>query len=389
MNLRNKRLSLPVLVNNPRRLPGWQLPAERVPIAERYKPHMTILPDGELVLVAFYHTGSKAEGTKHEITTLYRSGDGGKTWSDGRDLQDVIGREYCLTCTSDGTLFLTGIILNSDTAYEGYPDSIHSYIHRSTDNGMTWTRTKVLIDGELRHEAPYKEHWTVLVRNIVELPDGTLLLGVSLTGLPPSNIAHVNAYMWKSTDGGVTWEQNRPVTVLEHYEDKWCGFFDEGFIYRQASGRLLYWHRCNGESPMHDMHDGRVRPTGTDQVDRLTWYESSDDGMTWSRRGDFGDYGQMYPRVLKLRDGRLLMTYTQRDLLHPLGLRARLSYDDGDTWDFDSDQIMIEGFTPWGISSGGGFGGTVQIEDSTLVSCYSWRDSDKRIHSEVARWKLP
>src|SRR2546425_10353724 len=46
--------SLPIRVNNPRKLGTWQLPAERVVLGEAYKPSMALLPNGELVLVALF-----------------------------------------------------------------------------------------------------------------------------------------------------------------------------------------------------------------------------------------------------------------------------------------------------------------------------------------------
>ena len=70
----------------------------------------------------------------------------------------------------------------------------------------------------------------------------------------------------------------------------------------------------------------------------------------------------MYIRVLRLHDGRLLLTYTQRSLFPPLGLRAAISWDDGSTWDLEHDVLILEAKTPWGTPSGGGFGNTVQCE---------------------------
>ena len=63
-------------------------------------------------------------------------------------------------------------------------------------------------------------------------------------------------------------------------------------------------------------------------------------------------------------------------------------YDDGETWDFQSDRLIIEGKTGWGIASGGGFGNTIQLADGTLISCSTYRwDNDTPL--EVIRWRLP
>ena len=382
------RSSLPIRVNHPRRLPGWQLPAERIAIGRfgDYKPSLALLPDGELLLVAFHKTGTYGETDFHEQTTFWRSGDGGKTWSDRDDRDDIIGREQFLTCMPGGTLFMTSHLLPEDNAHPGGAGGYHSYLHRSTDGGKTWDRTQVLLEGALRRDAP-EQSGTVTDREVVALPDGTLLLGVALDG---STVA----YMWRSTDGGESWERDRPCRIRGYY-DNGDAFFSNSFTYCNEAGNLLHWCRVGPPSPMYPMGDGRPAPVGDDQNDRTMWTQSTDQGRTWECVEDFGDYGQMYWRMLKLRDGRLLATFTQRGIVYPFGLRATMSYDDGQTWDFACDQIVIEGLTPWGAPSGGGYGNTVQLDDGTLVTCYGYNPGKEpsikadASQIEVVRWELP
>jgi len=137
------------------------------------------------------------------------------------------------------------------------------------------------------------------------------------------------------------------------------------------------------------MNDGRTAPETDDGGDRTLMCESTDNGRTWQNLRDWGNYGVMYPRVLRLRDGRLMATFTQRAIYYPIGLQAIFSYDDGQTWDFDSDRIVIEGKTPWGKPSGGGFGNTIQLDDETMISCYTYMGKDDQFHLEVVRWPLP
>ena len=94
-------------------------------------------------------------------------------------------------------------------------------------------------------------------------------------------------------------------------------------------------------------------------------------------------------RPARLRDGRLLLTFTQRAIYYPIGLQAIVSHDDGETWDFPHDRIIIEGKTPWGMPSGGGFGNTVQLAGETLISCYTYRGADDMTHLELVCWSLP
>ena len=387
--------STPIRVNHPLRIPAWELCAQRVPVgaAGDYKPSLAMLPGGELVMVTFHRTMPSGKDRWREISTLWRSRDGGSTWSERKVLDDVIGREQFLTCTSAGMLFMTSSIAPRDVDYEGPPESGYSLVHRSTDGGKTWQRTRVLVKEPLRRGIPYKRHPSLVARNLVELPGGTLLLGVSVFGPQATDFTSASVFMWASHDGGVTWDRDRPVSVDGGGFGDIGGFFAEGFLYRNCAGKLFYWRAYDAGKRNYKLPDARVDPsTGpkyTDQVRRLVWWDSVDDGLTWTARGNFGDYGQMYPRVIKLREGRLLMTYTQRDLLYPLGLRARLGADDGETWDFDHDQIVLEGRTPWGKRSGGGFGNTVELADGGLVSCYSYLGGDDKSHVEVVRWGIP
>ena len=135
------------------------------------------------------------------------------------------------------------------------------------------------------------------------------------------------------------------------------------------------------------MNDNRPVPSTDDGADRTLRCQSWD-GYSWDRLEDFGDYGMHYVRILRLIDGRLLMTFTQRSLFYPIGLHAVLSLDDGETWNLKQDHIIIDGLTPWGAPSGGGFGNTIQLPNEDLVSCYSYGAGDKTM-IEAVRWRLP
>jgi len=384
-------------------LPVRQIPVQRIPLGDPgdYKPSMTVLPDGELVMVADRAVGSTVHGDFRNTTPLWRSRDGGLTWSAPEILEDAPGKETFISATSKGTLFVTGTVLWGDANYDGDPGDntgYYSLLYRSTDRGRTWQCTKVkLSDEEKRAIGASKPepcsmgYGSNLDRAPLELPDrasdppaagGTLLLGVS----------HANSrggYLWCSIDEGETWDRSQRIHISGWYHN-WDGFFSNSFTYRQDSGRLKHLIRVGWPSRMTPIRDGRpILEEGSDHFDRTMISESIDGGITWSPARDFGDYGQMYCRVLRLRDGRRLLTYTQRGVTWPLGLRAMLSYDDGETWDFENDQIILEGFTPWGAASGGAFGNTLEMEDGTLVSCYSYRATDSQTRIEVVRWKIP
>jgi hypothetical protein len=136
-----------------------------------------------------------------------------------------------------------------------------------------------------------------------------------------------------------------------------------------------------------------------DHFERMVLYSSTDLGHTWQWARDFGHYGHMYPHLSRLQDGRLLLTYTMRAAVvpwkPPLGVRAILGRetDDGFEFDFDHDVIMLDTKTPLDSLSGGGFGPSVQLDDGTLLTSYSYagpsgyKGGDFRV--ELVRWRAP
>ena len=100
-----------IAVHNPQRLMGAAVSCERVALGESddYKPCIARLPNGELLLTAFHQY--KRDGSQvMEQTLLFRSKDGGLTWSQAEKL-NLLGREPYLTVRADGTIFITGHLL--------------------------------------------------------------------------------------------------------------------------------------------------------------------------------------------------------------------------------------------------------------------------------------
>ena len=86
--------------------------------------------------------------------------------------------------------------------------------------------------------------------------------------------------------------------------------------------------------------------------------ESTDGGKTWSEPHLIGVWG--YPsHLLRLKDGRLLMSYGHRR--KPIGNLARVSEDHGQTW---SEPLTISDDA---ISGDLGYPSTVELDDGTLV----------------------
>lgn len=379
---------IPVLF--PKTLRSDKLPAQRFPLGvpDDYKPCIALLPSGELLMVAF-HSHELGGGKLREEIILFRSTDGGVTWSQRQTL-DLLGREPYLTVLRDGTVLMTVHLLAQDIRNK---DSYaHSYLHRSTDGGRTWTTMRIGPDG-FRPKAQ-----TMTSRNVLELPDGTLVLAV--------DSARGRAFMWRSTDGGETWDRSQRSGPSDFKSA--FSHFAEAVLWRAKSGRILSIVRVDSDE--HPIA-GRPAPGGQgDQRGHMVLFGSTNNrrsmkfirmlprtnlipqaGSFMQKVMDLGDYGEMYPSVLRLKDGHLLLTFTVRALKPPLGVQAVLGVenDDGFVFDFEHDRLVLDSKTPRGKRSGGGFGPTIQLADETLVTAYSHRGEDDKTHVEVTRWRLP
>lgn len=359
-------------VRNPRTLPAGPIDCERIAVGEAddYKPSLARLPSGELLLAAFHQ--DKRPGNKvRERVLLFRSRDGGRSWS-GPGQPDLLGREPYLTALPDGTLFLTGHLLAQDERNEWGVTC--GFVHRSTDGGETWQSLRIPSEGV----QPGASNHTS--RNVLRLADGTLLLGVDYDG------GKGPYQVWKSTDQGASWQP--PVACTPRDFKSQYGFFGgETWLWQARSGKIWALVRVDShELPI------RGRPTAPqdDQDDHFILWSSSDGGRTFDRGADLGDYGEMYMSLLRLQDRRLLLTFTVRKRNPPLGVRAVVATetDDGFEVDLTADRLQLD-ISTGGRPQGGGFGPTVQLDDGTLVTSCSWRGADGRTRLEVIRWRLP
>ena len=364
-----------------------RLPAERVAVGvpHDYKPCLLKMPDGELLLIAFHAPRGKSVGA--EYCFLYRSSDGGRTWSEREEL-DFEGREPYFSMTKSGVIFVSVHVLPAARGNtEGYT---YSYLYRSEDGARTWDWTKVPYDETLRASRRDGQHpekdGVGTSRNVIELQDGTLFFGVSSS--------HGAVMSWRSTDDGRTWEK-RPAGKfggpdIATYHGS---VHNEAFLYQAASGDLLSIKRVALEH--YPPVESTERPASpTDQYHRMVLYRSKDGGDNWTMEEIGSYYGEMYPSVTQLNDDRMLFTFTQRTAVPPnkppLGVRAVLgeAIHDGFKFHFDRDRIVLSAKTPPHLTSGGGFGPTVQLDDDTLVTSYSYRDVENVTHIEVVRWRL-
>jgi len=374
-----------IKVRNPKTLPA-KIPCSRIALGKKgdYKPCLAKLPNGELLIVAFDASHEKIDGGIREDMLLWRSTDNGRTWSK-REVIPLLGREPYFSVLKDGTLLITVHFLKQDIRNKG--GYVYSLLHRSTDGGRTWQSTKIS-----REDVPGAPAKSTIVtsRNVLELKDGTLIVGVSA----PGGID----YLWRSKDRGKNWDK----TLACEFEGVdgsklWWPLMGETVFWQARSGDLLGLFRV--DQKLFPPIPGTTIPEDkSDQYERLLLFRSTNGGRNW-RPEEFGSYyGEMYPALLRLKDGRLLLTFTLRTAVapnvKPLGVRCIVGResDNGFNFDFEHDRIMISTKTPEDSISGGGFGPTVQLDDGTLLTAYSYAGKDRYptdLRIEVVRWRLP
>ena len=230
----------------------------------------------------------------------------------------------------NGQLLLVAFCFGPYPGVDGYCE--RAVFWRSDDGGQTWGPRQERLDIHGREFSPHVLH------------DGTLLMPCHFLSTDQFNKkGHTYAKVFRSTDHGATWSEQE---IGPEGFPPGANTATDWSVFQLPTRNPDQWLTCFGVSMQHGE---QMAP----EVVRL--WRSSDSGKT--------------------TDG------------HGLGLRAIISDDDGETWNFKKDRIVIS-YVNSG-ASGGGFGNTLQLSDGTLVSAYSYRDEKEKTHIETVRWQLP
>lgn len=163
----------------------------------------------------------------------------------------------------------------------------------STDVGRTWTKSRANIV-----ENKWKFAWYRIHRDMLELDDGTLLLGAYGNGTV-DGVRKGYSLILQSTDGGKNWTQRSAVNANSSFGTNELGFA------RTADGKLVAVMRSEEPNP---------RPPSMPMVQAF----SDDNGQTWRDiKGYVPPAGMpnngIMPKPMLLPNGQLLMTYGRPD----------------------------------------------------------------------------
>ena len=333
----------------PHRYHGWPTLARR--------------KSGELLLVC--SGGRESHVCPFGRVELMRSPDGGATWSYPRTVLDgpIDDRDAGVLETAKGSILITTF---TSLAYEPQLSAkqgeaadrwraahnrvnaeqrqlaLGTWMIRSTDGGVTFSgRYRVPLD------SPHGP---------IQLGDGRLLYAGKALWTPENKVGFC-----ASDDDGQTWTwlADLPTRPGDRHTD-----YHELHAVETNSGRLI----------------AHIRNHNSAHSRETLQSESTDGGKTWSIPHPIGVWG-LPSHLLKLRDGRLLMSYGHRR--KPFGNQARLSEDEGKTW---SPPIILSGD---GVGGDLGYPSTVELDDGRLVTVWYERMADSpRAVLRQATWKL-
>ena len=315
-------------------------------------PNLQILGDETILAMIF---NQPCHGLWEGDLDCWASEDRGVTWRfRGRVAQHEPGtnRMNCaagIATNGDLVVLCSGW---SDRRKQGEPVAPHrrplrAWVCRSSDQGRTWSTNP-------EFPAPPQsgigvENELIPFGNIRPAKDGSLCVAAYLRK-ESSRVC----YLLRSRDDGQTWGEE----VTLHPGG------NETDILHLGDGRWLAC--CREFREYRDVH--------------LELFASMDDGQTWSRKMPLTLPRQVTGHLVRLADGRILLSYGNR-CWNNFGVDVRMSGDEGQTW---SPPIRIANCPRPDC----GYPSTVQLSDGSAVTAYYTQVShDFHYEMRVARWQ--
>ena len=327
----------------------------------------------------FYVTGPGGLG-------LFQSSDGGFSWTES-------------ALTIENMNFMSSfVILNDDTFLVSYmppPSHEHKrmFMARSNDLGKTWESHD--LDPDMS-PCKYKYAWN---GDMIQLADGMVLQTIDARVGPegvhdeegkllPIQLRGGFLYVVRSHDKGWTWGEK---SLLP-------GYGGEAHLLELPSGKVMVcvrkqrWYRLPGDPTSvlelkksygySTVVSGGMIGDGEEGVNRnknMFVSESYDSGYTWVNEQQVSQFMQCSGDMSYLEDGTLVLQYLHRyrgGLVADISIRARVSYDDGKTWE-PEEYILSDGENyPGGIAMPGG-GMIAMVPHKGQIQAVHWRPLPK------------
>ncbi len=329
-------------------------------------PTLARRKNGELLVT--YSGGREAHVCPFGRVEMIRSSDDGRNWSWPEVLLDtpIDDRDSGVCETRAGSLLVTTFTslayedvlakaagwdaqrlarwraVNLRISPERRKEMLGTWMLRSTNGGMTWS-------------APY--------RVPVNSPHGPV-------------VASAGRLLYA---GKRLWDQDRKVGLAESTDDgvTWRWLSD---IPTRAGDSVVEYHELHVVEASEGRIGVHIRRHNERNARETLQCESSDGGRSWSEPHPI-DVPGFPSHLLRLRDGRLLMTYGYRHA--PYGNQARISEDQGRTW--SAPTVLSDD----GASSDLGYPSTVELANGGFVTVWYERPKDSpRAVLRQAHWSM-
>lgn len=344
--------------------------------SDRYHGWPTLIRrhNGELLVVC--SGGRESHVCPFGRVELIRSYDDGATWSYARTILDgpIDDRDAGIVETAEGTLLATTF---TSLAFEA---SYHRAVAAAAAGNPTMTKAQLARWQAVWRRLPKGQHADHLGCWMLRSEDGGL--NWSPATRVPVNSPHgpVNLSDGRLLYAGVgLWTEERIVGVWTSADDGRSWDLNARLPIRSGDDSAKY----------HELHaveagDGRwivqIRNHNSVNERETLQTQSTDGGRTWTEPRSIGVWG-LPSHLLRLSDGRLLMTYGHRR--QPLGNQARLSEDHGATW---SSPMIIQGDAASGDL---GYPSTAEISSGRFVTVwYEKLPGNPLAQLRMASWQL-
>ena len=340
-------------------------------------PTLARKKDGELILVC--SGGRESHVCPFGRVDFLQSKDQGFTWSYPRTLVDsaIDDRDAGILETANGSLLVTTF---TSLAYE---PNLKKDIADSSASKERWTKAKL---EKLARWKGARDRLSEAERN-AQL--GTWMIRSENGGIDfsapyrvPVNSPHGPIQV---SDGRILyagkalWTEAAKVGVAQSTDDgkTWSWLAD--IPTRQGDDHRDY-HELHAVELTKDHLIAHIRNHNKRNAGETLQSESTDGGKSWSEPHEIGVWG-LPSHLLRLRDGRLMMSYGHRR--KPLGNQVRISDDGGKSW---SEPSLL---SDDGVTGDLGYPSTVELDDGSFVSVwYEVRPGNPMASLRMSKWKL-
>ena len=298
-------------------------------------PALTLLPDGTAVASLF---NQPTHGGWEGDVECWASTDKGRIWK----YRGTPARHEPMTNRMNHAAGLdaTGALVVIVSGWSNRPpvgtvrsphdgEVLRAWVSRSTDGGASWHVYKSAFPGAMKPE------WgnPIPFGNIQIADNGDLCVAAYCGGADPRAVDNSSCF-YRSKDNGQSWD----------------------------AGVVLGADDYNETAPLHLGNGNWLAAVRTRRVQELHLFTSKDDGKTWTVSQTLSMPFQHPANLLRLADGRVLVTYGNR-CAGQYGVSARLSSDLGKTWTPPVQLVSLH-------TGDLGYPSTIQYADGKLVTAY-------------------